>query len=176
MKKFQYIIMGLAIALVGCNNSKSERAFSSIENNEEISEPAIEVYVGDPNEDVSVVADDVPSDSTARLAQQESQEVRNIYRKFKLTDYLGHVFTITLKYDKTVLFEEEGKKPIYGSWNNGHPDGLELSFYNKYPIVYLEKGPDRCHYSTIRDGYLYPYHLDAKSKDPETRIKVTEIQ
>ena len=188
MKKFQYIIMGLAIAFVGCNNSKSERAFNSTENNEEISEPAIEVYTEDPNEDVSVVVDGEPIDTVALFAQQEASinETANQGHAgtYEVTDLNGKKWTFVLNPDETVVIKDGGNT-YYGTWKDysTFDDNPRIKFptsdYPKLQFPKTERFFDAYLAIDVVNSYIYGNSADNsiyKSKNPKKRLPIKKIK
>lgn len=167
MKKLLYIFMVVAtIAICSCSNS-------STKNSSDDSLTDFQRHNLDTMDAEEVVFSEVtePVDTAKLFAEQERQGTRDLHAKYTFKDPYGDEITISLKTDETVVVEEDGRT-YYGSWRNGSPDGIELTFaYGRGPII----STHRCRYSQIRDGYFYWDFRDAQSKDPEMRIAVKKI-
>lgn len=166
MKKLLYIFMVVAtIAICSCSNSSTKN--SSDDSLTEFQRACLDTM----NEESVVSEETEYVDTTKLFAEQERQGTRDLHAKYTFKDDFGDEITISLKTDKTVVVEKDGRT-YYGSWSNGYPDGIELKFaYGRGPII----STHRCLYSQIRDGYFYWDSQDAQSKDPEMRIAVKKI-
>lgn len=167
MKKLLYIFLVVAtIAICSCSNSSTKN--SSDDSLTEFQRECLDTM----NEESVVSEETEYVDTTKLFAEQERQGTRDLHAKYTFKDLFGDEITISLKTDETVVVEKDGRT-YYGSWSNGSPDGIELTFaYGRGPII----STHRCRYSQIRDGYFYWDFRDAQSKDPEMRIAVKKVQ
>lgn len=166
MKKLLYIFMVVAtIAICSCSNSSTKN--SSDDSLTEFQRECLDTM----NEESVVSEETEYVDTTKLFAEQERQGTRDLHAKYTFKDLFGDEYTLSLKTDGTVVVDNDGRT-YYGSWSNGSPDGIELTFaYGRGPII----STHRCRYSQIRDGYFYWDFRDAQSKDPEMRIAVKKI-
>lgn len=180
--------MGLAIAFVGCNNSKSERVLNNTENNEKISEPAIEVYAVDPNEDVSIVEDGEPVDTTALFAQQEASINETAKQghagTYEVTDINGKKWTFVLNPDETVVVKDGGNT-YYGTWkdfitiDNNPKIAFPNDDYPKLQFPKTERVLDAYLAIDIENGLIYgnsASNTTYKSKNPKKRLPIKKIK
>lgn len=167
MKKLLYIFLVVAtIEICSCSNSSTKN--SSDDSLTEFQRECLDTM----NEESVVSEETEYVDTTKLFAEQERQGTRDLHAKYTFKDLFGDEITISLKTDETVVVEKDGRT-YYGSWSNGSPDGIELTFaYGRGPII----STHRCRYSQIRDGYFYWDFRDAQSKDPEMRIAVKKVQ
>lgn len=142
MKKLLYIFMVVAtIAICSCSNS-------STKNSSDDSLTDFQRACLDTMNKESVVSEETEYEDTTKLfAEQERQGTRDLHAKYTFKDPYGDEITISLKTDETVVVEEDGRT-YYGSWRNGSPDGIELTFaYGRGPII----STHRCRYSQISE-------------------------
>ena len=167
MKKLLYIFLVVAtIAICSCSNSSTKN--SSDDSLTEFQRACLDTM----NEESVVSEETEYVDTTKLFAEQERQGTRDLHAKYTFKDLFGDEYTLSLKTDGTVVVDNDGRK-YYGSWKNGDPDGIELTFaYDRGPII----STHQCLYSQIRDGYFYWDFRDAQSKDPEMRIAVKKVQ